>query len=81
MPQDRKSLLNFLNEVGYQTHGIGKMHFLPDSKQMWGVESRDFSEEGSGQDDYRNFIDHHGYDYIAATHGERSEFYYIPQPS
>ena len=57
------------------------MHFLPDSKQMWGVESRDFSEEGSGQDDYRNFIDHHGYDYIAATHGERSEFYYIPQPS
>ena len=81
MPQDRKSLMNFLNDVEYQTHGIGKMHFSPDSKRLWGFESRDFSEEGSDQDHYRDFIDQHGYDYIAATHGERSEFYYIPQPS
>ena len=57
------------------------MHFSPDSKRLWGFESRDFSEEESDQDHYRDFIDQHGYDYIAATHGERSEFYYIPQPS
>ena len=29
MPQDRASVMEMLNAAGYQTHGIGKMHFTP----------------------------------------------------
>ncbi len=81
MPHDRVSLMQTLNEAGYQTHGIGKMHFSPKPRNLWGFESRDYSEEGSGMDDFRQLIDENGYDYIAAPQGERSEYYYIPQPS
>lgn len=81
MPQDRPSVMEILNEVGYQTHGIGKMHFTPQPKKMWGYETRDFSEEGSGQDDYTYTLVENGYDHIIAPHGERSEYYYIPQQS
>ncbi len=81
MPHDRVSLMQTLNEAGYQTHGIGKMHFSPKPRSLWGFESRDYSEEGSGVDDFREFIDANGYDHIAAPQGERSEYYYIPQPS
>lgn len=81
MPQDRPSVMELLNEDGYQTHGIGKMHFTPQGRKMWGYETRDFSEEGSGKDDYVEFLLENGYDHIIAPHGERSEYYYIPQPS
>ena len=81
MPQDRTSLMMYLNGDGYQTHGIGKMHFSPDSRKLWGYESRVFSEEGGGEDDFRLFLDQNGYDHIVAPQGERSEYYYVPQPS
>ncbi|MDE0481043.1 MAG: sulfatase-like hydrolase/transferase [Candidatus Poribacteria bacterium] len=81
MPQDRASVMELLNEVGYQTHGIGKMHFTPQGRKMWGFETRDFSEEGAGPDDFTEFLHENGYDHIIAPHGERSEYYYIPQPS
>ena len=42
MPQDRVSVMELLNEAGYQTHGIGKMHFTPQGRKMWGFETRDF---------------------------------------
>ena len=80
MPQ-RKSLMEYVNEAGYQTHGVGKMHFSPDSRKLWGYESRDYSEEGGGHDDFREFLDENGFDHVVAPHGERSEYYYIPQPS
>ena len=81
MPQDRVSVMELLNGAGYETHGIGKMHFTPQGRKMWGFETRDFSEEGPGPDDYTAFLGENGYDHIVAPHGERSEYYYIPQPS
>ncbi len=81
MPQDRTSLMELLNESGYQTHGIGKMHFTPQGRKLWGFETRDYSEEGSGPDDFTQFLHENGYDHVVAPHGERSEYYYIPQPS
>lgn len=81
MPQERTSLMQYLASAGYETHGVGKMHFGPDSRALWGYESRDYSEEGGGDDDFRAFLTDNGYDHIVAPQGERSEFYYIPQPS
>lgn len=81
MPQERQSLMEFLQAAGYQTHGIGKMHFSPDRKKLWGFDTRDFSEEGAGPDDFTQHLAENGFDHIVAPHGERSEYYYIPQPS
>ncbi len=81
MPQDRVSLMELLNDAGYETHGIGKMHFTPDGRKRWGFETRDFSEEGPGPDDFTESLVANGYEHVVAPHGERSEYYYIPQPS
>jgi len=80
-PQDVPSFMERLADAGYQTHGVGKMHFHPDSKRMWGFESRDFSEEAAAAMDFREFLKANGYDYVMDPHGVRSEMYYIPQPS
>ena len=79
-PAKHPSFMQRLAGLGYQTHGVGKMHFAP-MKEMWGFQSRDFSEEGGGQDDYRAFLDANGYSHVRDPHGVRSEYYYIPQPS
>jgi len=81
MPQEKTSLMQLLHSAGYQTHGIGKMHFSPDPWKLWGFEARDTSEEGFSDDDYTRFLAANGYAHIAAPHGVRSEFYYLPQPS
>jgi arylsulfatase len=83
MPQERTSLMEMLQGAGYQTHGVGKMHFAPDGRKLWGFESRDFSEEGGMRrgDDFCDFLIANGFDHIADAHGVRSEWYYIPQPS
>ncbi len=83
MPQDRASLMELLQAEGYQTHGVGKMHFSPDARALWGFETRDYSEEGGmrEQDDYGRFLHEHGYDHLLDPHGVRSEWYYVPQPS
>ena len=83
MPQDRTSLMERLAAAGYQTHGVGKMHFAPDSRKLWGFESRDYSEEGAMRegDDYCEFLRANGFDHIIEPLGVRSEWYYIPQPS
>jgi arylsulfatase A-like enzyme len=82
MPQDRPSLMERLRELGYQTRGVGKMHFTPDARRLWGFESRDVSEEmPPDTDDYRQFLNAHGFQHVDEPHGVRSEFYYIPQPS
>lgn len=83
MPQDRTSFMEILLDAGYQTHGVGKMHFGPDSRKLWGFESRDYSEEGGMRqgDDYCDFLRESGYDHIMDAHGVRSEWYYVPQPS
>ncbi len=77
---DEISLMEHLRRAGYQTHGVSKMHFAPVDK-MWGFESRDISEEGGGDDDYRKYLDEQGYQHVEDPHGVRSEYYYLPQPS
>ncbi len=77
---DAPSYMERLRDAGYQTHGVGKMHFEPDHQKMWGYQTRDISEEGKPGD----FIDHlhaSGYEHVLAPHGLRGEYYYTPQPS
>jgi len=82
MPQHMPSFMEHLCDQGYQTHGVGKMHFTPDHLRRWGFESRDVSEEGlSHGDDYARFVQQAGYDHVTDVNGVRSEYYYIPQPS
>ncbi len=83
MPQERTSLMDILSDAGYQTHGVGKMHFGPDSHKLWGFETRDYSEEGGMRenDDFCDFLREQGHDHVIDPNGMRSEFYYVPQPS
>ena len=83
MPQERTSLMQILQSEGYQTHGVGKMHFGPDSHKLWGFESRDYSEEGGlrDNDDFCDFVRANGYEHLIDPNGMRSEMYYVPQPS
>lgn len=86
MPGGCKSFMEILSEHGYQTHGVGKMHFTfkdGGSMAMWGFESRDTSEEvdGAKRDDFKISLKDAGYDHVKDPHGVRSEMYYIPQPS
>ena len=51
MPRELTSLMERLSAAGYQAHGVGKMHFWPDSHGLWGFESRDYSEEAHARGD------------------------------
>ena len=77
------SFMEILTKNGYQTHGIGKMHFALPKDNNWGFEKLELSEEGTGapNDGFRAFLDANGYDYVRDMHGVRSEMYYIPQVS
>ncbi len=80
---ERPSFMHQLNDLGYQTHGIGKMHFSK-CKGDWGFQSREYAEELVGEcfrDDYREFVAANGYTHVIDPYGFRSEFYYLPQPS
>lgn len=82
MPQQIPSFMDRLSGVGYQCHGIGKMHFTPDASRLWGFESRATSEEGGGGfGDFGAMLRAEGYDHVHDPHGVRSEYYYLPQPS
>lgn len=86
MPDGNRSIMEALAEAGYQTHGVGKMHFtFPNTgiHSMWGFASRDISEEMSGpaNDDFHRSLQQAGYGHVHDPHGVRSEMYYIPQPS
>lgn len=83
--QVRTSLMQILSKAGYQTHGVGKMHFnfehTNNTTELWGFDSRDTSEEVDGEDDFRKYLDETGYTHVCDAHGMRSDMYYIPQPS
>ena len=81
---NRPTFMSLLTEAGYQTHGVGKMHFRPDSQALCGFETRDRSEEGCRRvedDDYISWLHRAGYDYVHDANGVRGEMYYVPQPS
>ena len=78
------TIMQHLTDAGYRTHGVGKMHFHPDSYALWGFESREAGEEGGAnpqRDAYCRYLLDQGYGYLAASMGARSEYYYIPQMS
>lgn len=82
MPQTTPSVVERLRAAGYQTHGVGKMHFTPDHTRLWGFETRDIAEEGKFEhDDFCDFVRTHGYEHVDDFNGVRSEYYYVPQPS
>lgn len=82
MPTDQPSIVERLHDAGYQTHGVGKMHFSPDLKRLWGYDTRDISEEiASGISDYMRHLHAAGYEHVIDPAGIRSEYYYIPQPA
>ena len=84
-PMHLQSIMQVLQEVGYRTHGIAKMHFNPQVDAMWGFDSRDISEEGARQpnsrNDFHEYLNVNGYGHVLEPQGIRSEMYYIPQPS
>lgn len=82
MPQTLPSFMEVLRDAGYQTQGVGKMHFCPDPFRMWGFESRNISEEGlESGDEYGEFIRQNGFSHVLENLGARSEYYYLPQLS
>lgn len=84
MPTDRSSFMQALSDAGYRTHGIGKMHFTPDSQALRGFQSREYQAEMRGRvggDDYLKFLHANGYEHVYDPFGPRGEMYYIPQPA
>ena len=84
MPDDRPSFVQLLTEAGYRTHGIGKMHFTPDSRALRGFQSREHQEElrtRVADDDYLEFLHASGFEHVYDPFGQRGEMYYIPQPA
>ena len=84
MPEDRPTFMHRLTEVGYRTHGIGKMHFNPDSQGLKGFQSREHQEEMRGRvedDDYLKHLQANGFEHVYDPMGQRGEMYYIPQPA
>ncbi|MGQ9631324.1 MAG: sulfatase-like hydrolase/transferase [bacterium] len=81
--RERPTLMSALARAGYQTHGVGKMHFTPNPHALLGFESRDRSEELCGsvnEDDYLTWLHQKGFGYVHDVHGVRGEMYYIPSP-
>lgn len=78
--QVEPTFIEHLRDADYRTHGIGKMHFVPNRRDMRGFETRDLSEP-FGMDDYREWLVEKGYGHIDEPFGIRSEYYYLPQVS
>jgi len=60
------------------------MHFRPDPQALRGFQTRERQEEGVARiedDDYLQFLRANGFDHVYDPMGQRSEMYYIPQPS
>lgn len=79
------SIMQVLQDSGYQTHGIAKMHFNPTVDAMWGFDSRDISEEGArsphSRNDFHDYLSNNAYGHVLEPQGIRSEMYYVPQAS
>ncbi len=72
-----------LTEAGYQTIGIGKMHFHP-VRARFGLEKTVLSEEiprSPEEDEFLRDLIAAGFGHVHEPHGIRSELYYIPQVS
>ncbi|NRA37563.1 MAG: sulfatase-like hydrolase/transferase, partial [Planctomycetes bacterium] len=82
-PADIPLLPQILSENGYQTHAIGKMHFVPFARQHHGFHRLECMEETPrhrSDDDYLLFLKENGHDTIH-QHGVRQLLYHQPQRS
>ncbi len=73
----------FLNEKGFYTEAIGKMHFRP-ARNHNGFQRMQLMEEIAEyrqDDEYMKFLNENGFGDIYAPHGLRSENYLKPQKS
>lgn len=84
MEDNGLSYPELLSRSGYETHGIGKCHFVPDLPgEMRGFDHRISQEECCSDpqsDDYMAWLAERGLDHDE-PHGARGEMYYIPQIS
>ena len=72
-----------LEAGGYHCQGVGKMHFTPRRTthgfdHIWLMEEIPPSLEG---DDFLQYLQSVGYDWVHEPHGNRHELYYLPQPA
>ena len=74
---DRPSMMDLLAEAGYRTHGVGKMHFVPDWGSMRGFQTR--LRVDHLHSDYRDWLASQGVDPRIPAGGAPSEMYYVPQ--
>lgn len=82
-PVDGPSIPSVLGAAGYRTHAIGKSHFVPDEYGLQGFQSREAAEEipaAPEKDAYVRFLRENGCGHLADIHGQRGDFYYLPQP-
>jgi arylsulfatase A-like enzyme len=83
MPTDeRETFMGALSRSGYRTHGIGKCHFTPDADALRGFETRLSQEElseSTEQDDYLNYLQNHGFDYVGNPFGARAKCITFPR--
>ncbi|WOO39752.1 sulfatase family protein [Rubellicoccus peritrichatus] len=83
-PVDTPTLMSLLSDAGYQTMGIGKCHFSPNSYALRGFQQRVSQEEtisDRSADNYSKWLVDNGWGWVIEPHGVRSDMYYIPQVS
>lgn len=78
---DFKTMPQMLNEVGYETFAVGKMHYFPSRddhgwSQMQLMEEVPVSREA---DEYLQYLESVGLGHILSPHGVRTMFYHSPQ--
>lgn len=85
MPETEATLPHLLQDAGYRTHAIGKMHFTPDALARRGFKSRETQEVGAlarvEDDDYVSHLHGNGFDHIHDPYGPLGDMFYIPQPA
>lgn len=79
-PAEVPTMMRLLREAGYQTHGAGKMHFVPPDRD-YGFESMTLSERVAGENRYQAFVRAHGLEEVFNPLGMTGDMYYIPQVS
>ena len=83
IPDGHRSFMSCLSDGGYQTHGVGKMHFTFGSgpNTLWGFDSRSSNEGPKEENDFYQNAKKNGFGDVTDSSGVRSEMYYIPQLS